>query len=124
MSKMGLLFLTLSLLVLGTSLARAQETDISGGWQLTVQSPRGPMIIDTKFVQEGTKLSVTMVGPRGGESTGDGSIHGATVQWSIKRSTPGGERTVVYRGTVRGTTMSGTADMGDMGTVGWTATRK
>lgn len=124
MSKMGLLFLTLSLLVLGTSLARAQETDISGGWQLTVQSPRGPMTIDTRFVQEGTKLTVTMEGPRGGESTGEGTIHGEAVRWSISRSTPGGDRTVVYKGTVKGTTMSGTADMGDMGTVRWTATRK
>ncbi len=124
MRRMGRLFLPLSLLVLGTSLARAQEPDISGGWQLTVQSPRGPMTIDTRFVQEGTKLTVTMTGPRGGESTGEGTIQGEAVQWSIRRSTPGGETTVVYRGTVKGTTMSGTADMGDMGTVGWTAERK
>ncbi|HUU38559.1 MAG TPA: hypothetical protein VMW46_10220 [Candidatus Desulfaltia sp.] len=124
MRKTGLLSLIFFLWAFGTALAVAQETDISGGWQLTIQSPRGPMTIDARFVQEGTKLTVTMTGPRGGESTGEGTIQGQAVQWSIKRSTGGGERTIVYKGTVEGQTMSGTADLGEMGTVGWTATKK
>jgi hypothetical protein len=123
MSKTGLLFLTL-VMTFGPALAPAQETDISGGWELTIQSPRGPVTIDVRFVQEGQKLSVIMIAPRGRESNGEGSIQGQAVQWSIERSTDRGERTVVYKGTVTGAAMSGTADLGDMGSVSWTAARK
>ncbi len=124
MRNRGPFSLAFVLLAFGTALAATQETDISGVWQLTIQSPRGPMTIDAKFVQEGTKLTVTMAGPRGSESTGEGTIQGQAIQWSIQRSTGGGERTIVYKGTVKGTTMSGTADMGEMGRVAWTATKK
>lgn len=124
MRNRGLLYLAFSLLALGTALAVTQETDVSGGWELTIQSPRGPMTIDARFVQEGTKLTVTMTAPRGGESSGEGTIQGKAVQWSVRRSTGRGERTVVYSGTVKGTTMSGTADLGDIGTINWTATKK
>ncbi|MFZ2053426.1 MAG: hypothetical protein WAU81_04435 [Candidatus Aminicenantales bacterium] len=124
MRKTALFLLTFFLSAFGAALGAAQETDISGEWQLTIQSPRGPMTIEARFVQEGTKLTVTMTGPRGDESSGEGTIQGQAVQWSVTRSTGGGERTVVYQGTVKGTSMSGTADLGEMGTVGWTATEK
>lgn len=124
MRKTVLLSLGFSLLVLVMASTGTRGADISGEWQLTIQSPRGPMTIDARFVQEGTKLTVTMTGPRGGESSGEGSVQGETVQWSIRRSTGGGERTVVYTGTIKGTTMSGTADLGDLGTVSWTAVKK
>jgi hypothetical protein len=124
MRKMGLLSLSFFMLASGAALAATQEIDISGAWELTIQSPRGQMTIGARFIQEGTKLTVTMTGPRGDESTGQGSIQGQSVQWSVTRSTGGGERTVVYKGTVKGTSMSGTADLGELGTVGWTATKK
>jgi hypothetical protein len=124
MRNTSLLCLPLLVLAFGTAMAVTQDADISGGWQLTIQSPRGPMTIDARFVQEGTKLTVTITGPRGSESTGEGTIRGKDVQWSIQRSTGGGERMIVYKGTVEGMTMSGTADMGEMGSVTWTATKK
>lgn len=123
MRKTGLLFLAF-FMAFGPALAADQEADISGGWELTIQSPRGPVTIDLRFVQEGKKLTVIMIAPRGGESSGEGTIQGQAVQWSIERSTSGGERTVVYKGTVKGAAMSGTADLGDMGSVSWTAARK
>jgi hypothetical protein len=124
MCKAGRLSLMFILLAFSTGLAAAPETDISGGWKLTIQSPRGPMAIDMRIVQEDAKLTVTMTGPRGSESTGKGTIQGRDVQWSIKRSMSSGERAVVYKGTVEGTAMSGTADLGELGTVGWTATKQ
>ena len=114
MRTMGRLPLGLSFLVLATALTGVQGADISGEWQVTIQSPRGPMTIDARFVQEGTRLTVTMMGPRGSESSGEGTIRGETVRWSISRSTSSGERTIVYTGTVKGAAMSGTADLGEM----------
>jgi hypothetical protein len=124
MRKTDLLSVSLFILAFGAALAATQDADISGGWTITIQSPRGPMNIDASFVQLGTKITVTMTGPRGGEATGEGTVRGQAVQWSIRRSTEGGERTVVYRGTVNGTTMSGTAEMDNIGSVDWTATKK
>ncbi|MEW5901720.1 MAG: hypothetical protein AB1715_09690 [Acidobacteriota bacterium] len=104
----------------------AQEgtADVSGEWEVTIESPRGPMTSTAKFVQDGEKITVTMTGPRGGESTGEGTFKGNAITWTITRSTPRGEMTVTYKGTVEGTTMSGTAEMGNFGTVGWKATKK
>ncbi len=105
-------------------LASAQVTDVSGEWELTVQSPRGPMTLTTKFTQEGEKLKVAMTGPRGGESSGEGTIQGNAIKWSITRTGPEGNQfTVTYKGTVEGTTMSGTAE-NPRGTVNWKATKK
>jgi hypothetical protein len=105
-------------------LAATQAANVSGEWELTVQAPRGPMVLTTKFVQEGEKLTVTMTGPRGSESKGEGTIQGNTIQWSVTRTGPEGNSfTVTYKGTVEGTTMSGTAE-NPRGTVNWKATKK
>lgn len=104
--------------------AAAQTTDVSGEWELTIQSPRGEMTATAKFVQDGEKLKVTMTGPRGRETTGEGTIKGNAVQWSVTRSGPDGEEfTIKYSGTVEGTTMSGTAET-PRGSVNWKATKK
>ncbi len=105
-------------------LAQAQEVNVSGEWDFTMQTPRGEMTQTAKFVQEGEKITVTMVSPRG-ESTGQGTIKGNAIEWSITRTTPqGNEMTITYKGTVEGTTMSGTAEMGSFGTMEWKATKK
>lgn len=104
-------------------LTQAQEVNVSGDWDFTMQTPRGEMTQTAKFVQEGEKITVTMVSPRG-ESTGEGTIKGNAIEWSIIRTTPQGEMTIVYKGTVEGTTMSGTAEMGSFGTMEWKATKK
>jgi hypothetical protein len=105
-------------------LAGAQVTDVSGEWELTVQTPRGDMTLTTKFTQEGEKLAVIMTGPRGGESSGEGTIQGNAIQWSVTRTGPEGNPfTVTYKGTVEGTTMSGTAE-NPRGTINWKATKK
>jgi len=104
-------------------LSHAQEVNVSGEWEFTMQTPRGEMTQTAKFVQEGEKITVTMISPRG-ESTGQGTVKGNAIEWSITRTTQRGEMTIVYKGTVEGTSMSGTAEMGDFGTMEWTAKKK
>jgi hypothetical protein len=124
MQRRHLLFLAISVLASFAVLAAAQAADISGEWELTIKTPRGDMVMTAKFTQDGEKLTVTMVGPRGGESKGEGTIQGNAVQWSVKRTGPdGNEFTVTYKGTVDGTAMSGTAE-NPRGTVDWKATKK
>jgi hypothetical protein len=116
----------LSLLAVFAVFALAQETNVTGEWDFTMQTPRGERTMVVKFVQEGEKITVTMPGFRGGnEVTGEGTVKGKDIQWSITRTGPeGNEFTITYKGTVEGTTMSGTAEMGQMGTMEWKATKK
>jgi len=114
----------LTALVLMALPAASQDIDVTGDWELTMETPRGEMTADVTFVQEGEKLTVTMTGRGGREHTGEGTITGNSITWTITRSTPRGEFTVTYTGTVEVDSMSGEAAMGDMGTREWTAKKK
>jgi hypothetical protein len=105
--------------------ARAQTAAVSGDWELTMQSQRGPIVWSVNFAQDGEKLAVTMVGPRGNEFKGEGTIKGSEIQWSITRTSPQGEQiTIIYKGKVDGALMSGQADMAGRATAEWAAKKK
>jgi hypothetical protein len=104
-------------------LLTAQEIDISGDWELSAEMRGREITQNVQFEQDGEKLTVTMEG-RMGESTGEGIIKGNKVEWSITRSTQRGEFKISYAGTVEGDTMSGEAQMGDFGSMEWTAKKK
>src|SRR4030065_1462012 len=111
MHKSKPLFLAFFVFLSCVFLAGVQGANVSVEWELTIDSPRGQMTSQAKFVQEGEKIAVTMTGPRGGESSGEGTIKGNTIQWSITRPGPGGNQfTISYKGTVEGTHTAGTAD--------------
>lgn len=97
--------------------------NVSGVWKLTSQSPRGERTTDYTFTQEGEKLTVKFTSFRGDEMTATGSVKGAAIEWVQKMSTPRGDFEIVYKGTVEGDTMKGTAQMGDRGSMDWTAAR-
>jgi len=101
----------------------AQDVNVTGDWEMTTQSPRGERTSDIHFEQEGEKLTVTMQ-MRGEEVTAEGTVKGNTIEWSITRDTQRGEFTVSYKGTVEGDSMSGEAQIGDFGTMEWTAKKK
>jgi hypothetical protein len=116
--------LTMLTFVLIPILLTAQDVNVTGDWEMTVQSPRGERTHNIHFEQDGEKLTVTMEGRGGEEITGEGTIKENKIEWSITRSTPRGEFTITYTGTVEGDTMSGEAQMGDFGSMEWTAKRK
>jgi hypothetical protein len=123
MRKIWLPVLGLSLLAFLAVVALAQQTNVSGEWELTMETQRGPMTQTLKIVQDGEKITVTMVSQRG-ETTGEGTVKGKDIEWSIKRTgRDGNEMTFTYKGTVEGTTMSGTVEM-PMGSMEWKATKK
>lgn len=99
------------------------DVDVSGTWELTMQSPRGERTSEITIAQEGDKITVTMPGRQGGEMTGEGTVSGNEIEWSITRSTQRGEFTLTYKGTVSGDTMTGTVDMRG-NAMEWTAKKK
>jgi hypothetical protein len=116
-------------LMLFPVVSSGQDIDVTGDWELTSETPRGERTQTIHIEQDGEKLTVTMQGGyRGGqeaaEITAEGTIQGNKVEWSFTRSTPRGDFSTKYTGTVDGDTMSGEVDRGERGINPWTAKRK
>ena len=71
--------------------------------------------------QDGAKLTGTIKGQRGDQPV-EGSVDGNKVSFTAKISTPNGDISIPYTGTVTGDSMSGTR-RGRNGDVPWTAKR-
>jgi len=122
MKKFYSLIAVLTLILTPTFLG-AQDVDVTGDWEMTSQSPRGERTSDVRFEQDGEKLTVTMQ-IMGEEAKAEGTVKGNKIEWSVTRNTPRGDFTLSYSGTVEGNTMSGEAQIGDFGTMEWSAKKK
>lgn len=123
MSKIQSILLSLLLLAPLTLCLAQEKVDVSGDWDFILTTPRGERTSTAKFVQEGEKITVTMISQRG-ESKGEGTVKGKDIEWTITRETERGKFTTTYKGMVEGNTMSGEAQMGERGTMKWKATKK
>lgn len=101
----------------------AQPIDVTGTWELTMQSPRGERTSEIVIEQDNNNIKVTMAGRQGGETTGEGTIDGKKIEWTITRETPRGEFSMTYIGTVQGDTMTGEIELRQQ-TMEWTAKKK
>jgi hypothetical protein len=103
--------------------AAAKITDVSGTWELNVESPMGSRASDAIFTQTGETLGGKMVSPRG-EVPLTGTISGDTVKFGINVNVQGQSLQIDYSGTVIGDTMSGTVVFGSFGDGKWTGKKK
>jgi L-seryl-tRNA(Ser) seleniumtransferase len=118
------LTVAISLFILLLGSMSASDVDVTGDWEMTMESPRGgEMTRAVHFEQDGEKITVTMESRRGDEVTAEGTIKGNAIEWTVSRETPRGSMTLTYKGTVEGDTMSGTVEFGDFGSGDWTAKR-
>jgi len=123
----------LVLLVLGVALAVApivaqdaakpKPVDITGSWEMTVESPQGPMTIVANFKQDGETLTGTHVSEMG-ESPLKGTVKGANVEYTLTLDMGGQQMSIVHKAKVDGNTMSGSAEIEGMGTITFTAKKK
>jgi hypothetical protein len=118
-STLSIIFLA----ILAVSLF-AWATDVSGDWDMTSQGRRGERTQTIHIEQDGEKITVTMPGRGGEDITGEGTIVGNKIEWTITRETPRGDFTMKYTGTVEGDTMTGQVDRGERGSSEWTAKKK
>jgi hypothetical protein len=100
--------------------ARAQNTNVTGAWQLSMPGRDGNMMTENLTLQQdATKLTGTIKGRRGDEPV-TGTINGNDIDFTVAISTPNGNFNLEYKGTVDGDSMKGTMQvMGN--TVNWTA---
>lgn len=106
---------------------RAGEGEIArvaGTWDLTVTSPQGENRASMTVTQSGATLEGTMATETGTVQVTDGRITGDRVGFTIAVPISGQTTTIVFRGTVDGNRMTGTADLGAMGTATFTGERR
>lgn len=110
-------------ILLGTSLC-ALAVDVSGTYDMTIQSDRGDWDTELTIKQDGEKIKVTMPGWQGDQIEGEGTVTENKIEFTFNISTPQGDFSIIYKGTVEGDTMSGEAEVGDFGTMKWTAKKR
>jgi hypothetical protein len=103
--------------------AAAKVTDVSGTWELNVESPMGSRASDAIFTQTGETLGGKMVSSRG-EVPLTGTVSGDAVKFGINVNVQGQNLQIDYSGTVTGDTMSGTVVFGSFGDGKWTGKKK
>jgi D-glucosaminate-6-phosphate ammonia-lyase len=103
--------------------AAAKVTDVTGTWELNVESPMGSRASDAVFTQAGETLGGKMVSSRG-EVPLNGTINGDAVAFGINVNVQGQDLQIDYTGTVTGDTMSGTVVFGSFGDGKWTGKKK
>ena len=79
---------------------------------------------EATFVQEGDKIKFTMSGPQGFEMTGEGTVKGKELEWTVVVSGGMGEFTLTYKAKVEGDAMTGEVQAGDFGAFPITAKKK
>ncbi len=115
---LGLIFLFVS----GGIIAAAAE-DVTGTWDIKVETAQGTATPSVTLRQQGEKLAGTYKG-RMGESALEGTIKGDQIQFSVKLKFQEQEFVVRYTGKVEGEAMSGTVQFGNSRSAKWTARRK
>jgi len=109
--------------VLLTTSAIAADTDVTGEWDLTVESPAGTGTPWFKLKQEGAKVTGSYKGALG-EAPVTGTVKGNAISIEFHVEAQGMEMDVTYEGTVDGPTMSGKVTLGDFGEGTFTGKKK
>ena len=99
----------------------AADVNVSGKWKMTSKSPRGERVSEITLDQKGEKLVVTSKDREGNDVKSDGTVKGADIAWTTKRTGPMGEMVISYKGKIDGKAMSGTVEFGQMGSGEWKA---
>jgi hypothetical protein len=107
----------MSLMLCGLTLLAA---DLSGTWSAEVVLDAGNGTATFVFTQKGSALSGTYTGALG-EAKVTGSVQGNQVEWSFETADAG---KVVYKGTLDGEKIKGTAEYGAVGKGTFTAAKK
>ena len=96
--------------------------DLSGEWELTINSPQGSRDVRAMFESEGEQLSGKLMSPLG-ELPFAGTLTGNQVEFSYVIQFQDNELPITMSGTVHEDSMTGTADFGGLAEGDWTGIR-
>jgi hypothetical protein len=107
-------------IVAGASTAAFAQTDVTGDWLVTVESPQGPSTIDLTMKQVGEGLTGTVTSPMGSVDF-KGTVLKDALSVSYTLNLQGNSIEITMTGTVAGNAITGNLDFGGLGQVPWTA---
>jgi len=99
------------------------QTDVTGTWDLTVQTQQGTATPSLALQQSGERLSGTYHG-RMGDSKVEGTVRGKDIQFTVTLRFRDQDHVISYAGTVDTDTMKGTVQFGDRGSGTWSGKRR
>jgi hypothetical protein len=103
---------------------KEKPLDVSGAWQLDVQTQAGSGTPTVTFKQDGEKLTGRYVSQIFGELDVTGTLKGNAITFGFTTSVEGNSIKVAYSGTVEKDTMKGTVSFGDAGDGTFTGKKK
>jgi peptidoglycan hydrolase-like protein with peptidoglycan-binding domain len=99
------------------------QTDISGTWEVTFESPQGPATIEVTFKQVGESVDGSVTTPLGPVDF-TGALIDDALTMSSKLDLQGNKLDIAMKAKVSGDTMAGSLVVGGLGEIPWTAKRK
>jgi len=99
------------------------QTDITGDWDMSVQSMQGTNNVRVTFKQEGDRVSGLFKSPMGELPFQGGTLTGSDLKFAFSIPIQGQPIDITMTGTVDGSTITGKAQFGALGEGDWTAKR-
>lgn len=103
--------------------AKPDKIDVTGVWDMAVESPQGVIDVVATLKQDGEKLTGTHASAMG-ETPLEGTVVGNEIKYILNIDMGGQQMTISFAGKVDGDTMAGVFDFGGMGTAGWSAKKR
>jgi hypothetical protein len=97
-----------------SAVALAADANVTGTWNMTVESPMGSGNPVFTLTQTGADVTGTYKGQLG-EAPVKGTLKGNALELKYSISAQGTDLTITYSGTVEGDAMKGKVSYGDMG---------
>ena len=107
-------FTILALLLLVAAPAFAQ-TNVTGDWDVTIESPQGANTVLVTFKQDGDKVSGIFKSPMGEMPFDGGSMTGSDIKFAFTIPVQGMSLEITMVGKVDGASIAGKAKFGDFG---------
>ena len=122
MKKLFSIFFAIAIISILAISVSAQSGNLSGDWDLTLNSPQGTFNPKATFKQEGEKLSGSFKGPRG-ELPLQGTVKGKEIKFSYTVKFQDQDLVITLSGVIDGDSIKGDADFGGFAQGDWTAKR-
>lgn len=119
----GALVLALLMGAFGPGRLVAQEVDVTGTWNMTVQSQQGTTNPTVTLEQDGQELTGHYSSETLGEADVTGTVDGSEITFSFTASAGGQSIPVSYTATVDGDSMSGSLSLAGQNAGSFTAER-
>jgi hypothetical protein len=116
-----LLSFSLCAIVLFATIARAQNANVVGSWDITIESPQGTRTGMLVIRQDGDKLAAVMKSPRGERPLDSVTVKGSDITMTMTVNAQGQDLIITYKGKIEKDKMSGDADFGGFATGTWSA---